>query len=59
VSRRTTTYYYQEPLPRGFIVAQTTKKQYSFLNFMWDLFMLFVTGGLWIIWIIIRTISRR
>lgn len=29
-------------------------KRYGFSNFLFDLFMIFITGGLWIIWIFVR-----
>ncbi len=35
------------------------KKKYKIRNFIWDLFMLGITGGLWIIWIFIREMRNR
>lgn len=31
-----------------------TRKRYSFLAFLFDLFMVCITGGLWLIWIFVR-----
>lgn len=33
-------------------------KPYTILTLIWDLFMLAITGGLWIVWIIIRETRR-
>lgn len=33
-------------------------KQYDFPAFMGDLFMLVITGGLWLIWIFVREMRR-
>ena len=33
-------------------------RKYGFFNFMLDVFLTFVTGGIWIIWIIIREVRR-
>jgi hypothetical protein len=30
------------------------QKNYKIQNFAWDVFMTFLTGGLWFVWIIIR-----
>ena len=30
------------------------RKDYRVTNFLWDLFMCAITGGLWLIWIFIR-----
>ncbi len=29
-------------------------KQYTVRNFLWDLFMTAISGGLWLIWIFVR-----
>lgn len=34
-------------------------KPYGVWNFLWDLFMIFITGGLWLIWIFCREMRRR
>ena len=33
-------------------------KPYRFRTLIWDIFMLCLTGGLWVFWIPIREISR-
>lgn len=30
------------------------KKRYGFWHFMWDLFLIHITGGLWLLWLIIK-----
>lgn len=36
-----------------------TRKRYGFWNFMGDLFMTGLTGGLWLIWIFVREMRGR
>lgn len=33
-------------------------RHYGFFNFLFDVFMVSVTGGLWLIWIFIREMRR-
>lgn len=35
------------------------KKRYGFWNFMGDLFMICITGGLWLVYIFIREMRNR
>ena len=35
------------------------KRKYGILAFLFDLFMFFITGGLWLIWIFVREMRRR
>lgn len=35
------------------------KKKYGFFKFLGDIFMVFLTGGLWLIWIFVREMRRR
>lgn len=60
MSRRSQTRYYlaETPLPQGFIVVRDGRKPYSFWLFLFDLFMLALTCGLWIFWIIWRECRR-
>lgn len=30
------------------------RKRYSFLHLLWDFFLVMITGGLWLIWIVIK-----
>jgi hypothetical protein len=32
------------------------RKKYTLLSFLFDLLLVFVTGGLWLIWIFVREI---
>ncbi len=34
------------------------KKKYGFFNFLGDIFMVGITGGLWLIWIFVREMRR-
>lgn len=34
------------------------RKQYGLLNFCWDVFMVFATAGLWLIWIFVREMRK-
>ena len=34
------------------------ERGYGLSNFIGDLFLILITGGLWIVWIIIRELSR-
>lgn len=36
-----------------------SKKQYKLHNFLFDLILCFITGGLWLIWIFIREMRNR
>lgn len=35
------------------------RKQYTAKNFLFDILMIIVTGGLWIIWIFVREMRMR
>jgi len=39
-------------------VPTPPKKKYSFWNFLFDCFMTTITGGFWLIWVVIREIQR-
>ena len=30
------------------------RKQYTTAHLLWDMFLILITGGLWLIWIIVR-----
>jgi hypothetical protein len=34
-------------------------KRYGLFSFLLDVFMCFLTGGLWLIWIFVREMRRR
>lgn len=34
-------------------------KKYGIVNFIFDLFMICITGGLWLIWIFVREMRNR
>lgn len=36
-----------------------TRKRYGLFAFLFDLFMVGITGGLWLIWIFVREMRRR
>lgn len=35
-----------------------TQKSYGFGHFLWDLFMTFLTCGLWFVWILYRHLRK-
>jgi len=50
--RRRETFIYFDPPPRQ-------RKPYGFWGFVGDLVMVFVSGGLWLIWIFVREMRNR
>ena len=40
-------------------VQGTCRKPYGFWSFIGDVFMTFLTGGLWLIWIFVREMRKR
>jgi hypothetical protein len=41
------------------IVVEVKRKHYGLLHFLWDAFLVFCTGGLWLIWIFVREMRKR
>ncbi len=37
----------------------SVRKRYGFFAFLFDLFMVLITGGLWLIWIFVREMRNR
>lgn len=35
------------------------RKSYGFFGFLFDLIMIAITGGLWLVWIFVREMRRR
>lgn len=49
-------------LTKGFIFgggAMSTNRRYGFGNFLFDLIMICLTAGLWLIWIFVREMRRQ
>jgi hypothetical protein len=42
-----------------FISECKVVKKYGFFNFMFDVVMVAITAGLWLIWIFVREMRRR
>jgi hypothetical protein len=42
----------------NFYTGDGKHKSYGFLSFMGDLFMIMITGGLWLLWIFVREMRR-
>lgn len=40
------------------VVVVERKKSYGFFNFIWDVFMITITCGLWLVWIFVREMRR-
>lgn len=51
--------YYDEYEKRFYPSHYQPHKPYGALNFLGDLLMLMLTGGLWFIWIFVREMRRR
>jgi hypothetical protein len=45
--------------PRQPIYYVQPRRTYGFFRFMWDLFLICITGGFWLIWIFVREMRRR
>ena len=43
---------------RGFAMSHC-RRRYGVSNFLFDILMLFITGGLWLIWIFVREMRNR
>lgn len=41
-----------------YVIVVQHQKQYGFFNFIWDVFMVFLTWGLWLIWIFVREMRK-
>lgn len=41
------------------VVINNKRRPYGCMHFLWDLFMIAITGGLWLIWIFIREMRNR
>lgn len=43
----------------NYYIQQTPPKHYGFFNFIGDVFMTFLTCGLWLIWIFVREMRHQ
>lgn len=43
----------------GDIIMSNNSSNYGCLNFLFDIFMICITGGLWLIWIFVREMRKR
>jgi hypothetical protein len=41
------------------IVQEKKVKKYGCMSFLFDIFMICITGGLWLIWIFVREMRKR
>lgn len=46
-------------LTKETIMSTSTRKRYGLSNFILDLLLIFLTGGLWLIWIFVREMRNR
>jgi hypothetical protein len=55
------TTYLKEPLVAKLVYKTSYKvqKPYGFLAFLFDIIMVTITGGLWLIWIFVREMRKR
>lgn len=52
--------FYDGDAPRERVYIQTqARRRYGCMGFMFDCFMTVVTGGFWLIWIIVRELRNR
>lgn len=40
-------------------IVERCKKRYGFFSFLFDIFMVLITSGLWLIWIFVREMRNR
>lgn len=41
------------------VVTQNRRPRYGCMSFLFDIFMIVITAGLWLIWIFVREMRRR
>ena len=41
------------------MARSTRRKRYNLFSFLFDLLLIFLTGGLWLIWIFVREMRNR
>lgn len=40
-------------------MSRRTRRRYGLFRFLFDVFMVTITGGLWLIWIFVREMRNR
>jgi len=40
-------------------IMSTNKKKYGLLHFLFDVFMVGITGGLWLLWILFKFLRKN
>jgi hypothetical protein len=43
---------------KEYIIVSGSYRKYGFFHFLWDVIMVFLTFGLWLIWIFVREMRR-
>lgn len=51
-------YSESDSTPPIFVSGQKRRRRYGPFRFIWDCFLTFATGGLWLIWIFVREMRR-
>lgn len=52
--------FYDGDAPRERVYIQTqARRRYGCMGFMFDCFMTVITGGFWLIWILVRELRNR
>jgi hypothetical protein len=41
------------------VIVVERRDRYGFFNFLWDMLMVCLTAGFWLIWIFVREMRRR
>lgn len=52
-------YFYTHPNFKEVEMCYCHRRRYGFFAFLLDLFLVFITGGLWLIWIFCREMRNR
>lgn len=52
-------FFYDGDAPPQPVYVQKPQRKYGCLGFFGDVFMICITGGLWLLWIFVREMRRR
>lgn len=53
-------FFYRNPSPiKEHIMSHPRRRRYGVFAFLLDIILVFITGGLWLIWIFVREMRNR
>lgn len=53
-------FLYDDSAPRERVyIPVPAQRRYGFFRFLFDVSLVFVTGGIWLLWIFVREMRRR